>query len=185
MNISESNFLGLHIYNSLDMFCWVEDDLVWSCPSPMTLRRIIIIRHVSSRITLNKALTKLVYMGRLLQIICKKAKQLIKLKLFNTVLVFILSFSLCFFFIADLSTRLPSNSAPSGYATNFGHSLSGEGHRGVEGVIVVQTLKTFVTRLSTVLTDPTQSDNVVCACKSYHNFFLESSFQVECSYSLQ
>jgi len=50
----------------------------------------------------------------------------------------------------------------SGYPNNFGHSISGEAHRGVEGIIVVQTLKEFVTRLAGVLEDPTASDNVVC-----------------------
>lgn len=60
------------------------------------------------------------------------------------------------------SNDMPNHdSVQSGFATNFGHSISGEGHRGVEGIIVVQTLKTFVTRLSTTLTDPTKSDNVV------------------------
>lgn len=85
--------------------------------------------------------------------------------------------------VADLSNRPSFNTGQSGFATNFGHSISGEGHRGVEGIIVVQTLKIFVTRLSTTLTDPTQSDNVVCllhltmvylvvlCCKSLTQFF--------------
>lgn len=61
----------------------------------------------------------------------------------------------------DMSDRLVFTTDQSGYATNFGHSITGEGHRGVEGIIVVHTLKSVVTRLSTTLADPTKSDNVV------------------------
>ncbi|XP_067933205.1 protein unc-80 homolog [Watersipora subatra] len=63
--------------------------------------------------------------------------------------------------VRNFSSKHPFSSRQSGFATNFGHSISGEGHLGVEGIIVVQTLKVFVSRLTTTLSDPTKSDNVV------------------------
>lgn len=75
------------------------------------------------------------------------------------------------------------NPGQSGFATNFGHSVTGEGHRGVEGIVVSQTLKIFVSRLSLTLTDTTQSDNVVCkyvwAVLKYFPCFLSSPFKYQ------
>ena len=67
----------------------------------------------------------------------------------------------CYYSVAGFSDKHPFGSGQSGFATNFGHSISGEGHLGVEGIIVAQTLKIIVSRLSTILIDPSKSDNVV------------------------
>lgn len=63
--------------------------------------------------------------------------------------------------LADFSDKQPFGIGQNGFATNFGHNISGEGHLGAEGIVVAQILKILVSRLSTTLTDPTKSDNVV------------------------
>ena len=78
----------------------------------------------------------------------------------SILLLLVLSLS-CYYSVAGFSDKHPFGSGQSGFATNFGHSISGEGHLGVEGIIVAQTLKIIVSRLSTILIDPSKSDNVV------------------------
>ena len=52
---------------------------------------------------------------------------------------------------------LPRN----GYANNFGHSIGGEGYRGVEGVLVANIVRPFVTRCVQCIKELFCNDNIV------------------------
>ena len=62
--------------------------------------------------------------------------------------------------------HIPRNS----YANNFGHSVGGEGYRGVEGVLVANLVTPLVTRCVESATDLYGSDNIV----SVNIFFISS-----------
>jgi hypothetical protein len=49
----------------------------------------------------------------------------------------------------------------SGYANNFGHSVGGEGYRGVEGVLLANLTKTLVTRCVACTKELYNQDNIV------------------------
>ena len=53
---------------------------------------------------------------------------------------------------------LPNNS----FANNFGHSIGGVGYRGVEGVLMATSMKTFVSRCVDCTKELYSSDNIVC-----------------------
>lgn len=59
---------------------------------------------------------------------------------------------------------LPNNN----FANNFGHPIGGVGYRGVEGILLATSMKTFVTRCVESTKEIYNSDNIVsslyCVC---------------------
>ena len=51
--------------------------------------------------------------------------------------------------------------ANNGFANNFGHAIGGVGYRGVEGVLMSNSMKTFVTRCVECARELYSSDNIV------------------------
>lgn len=51
--------------------------------------------------------------------------------------------------------------AGNGFANNFGHPIGGAGYRGVEGVLMSNSMKTFVTRCVECAKELYSSDNIV------------------------
>ena len=49
----------------------------------------------------------------------------------------------------------------NGFANNFGHAIGGVGYRGVEGVLMSNSMKTFVTRCVECAKELYNSDNIV------------------------
>ena len=66
---------------------------------------------------------------------------------------------------------LPRN----GYANNFGHSVGGEGYRGVEGVLLAHLTKPLVTRCVSCTKELYNSDNIVSSDSSFSHSAAESS----------
>ncbi|KAL3872189.1 hypothetical protein ACJMK2_040132 [Sinanodonta woodiana] len=54
--------------------------------------------------------------------------------------------------------------ATHGFSNNFGHSIGGEGYRGVEGVLVANSLKTFVSKCLENVKDLYSNDNISLFC---------------------
>ena len=51
--------------------------------------------------------------------------------------------------------------ANNGFANNFGHAIGGAGYRGVEGVLISNSMKTFVSRCVECTKELYNSDNIV------------------------
>lgn len=55
----------------------------------------------------------------------------------------------------------------NGFANNFGHSIGGVGYRGVEGVLMSNSMKTFVSRCVESTKELYNSDNIVSSVYIY------------------
>ena len=71
-------------------------------------------------------------------------------------------FDNCFLFFPghkkSVSQEALSN---NGFSNNFGHPVGGAGYRGVEGVLMSNSMKTFVTRCVECARELYSSDNIV------------------------
>ena len=70
----------------------------------------------------------------------------------------------------NISERKRSSSGQDGqqnsFNNNFGHSVGGMGYRGVEGVLIANVLKQFISRCVENTRDLYSSDNIVSTASS-------------------
>lgn len=65
----------------------------------------------------------------------------------------------------------------NGFQNNFGHSIGGLGYRGVEGVLIANILKPFVTKCVENTRELYGSDNIVCRRLKFRTVLLSFKFR--------